>query len=282
MIKKISQSFIKSMREYSSGELCGNIIKAKYIDGLQIDDQSEAMAEGSYFEFCLSGALPKNQVIPQPEYLANGKDLKMEYKRAKFNADFVRKLLKDEMGLDIMLVGRTVAKDGFEGTVDLVVSATRKIRFANGVIWEKDYTFIIDVKYSGLLNDKWNKHGWMFETNLQKKYHGTQAIQYSFVGEMDFYFLVVSNKNVEVLNEETGKKEFPQPEIKLLRVPIDEYMTEAHIEEGNKLLEQLKFEAEVGLSPRPSFAKCIDCPLFDTCEDRHTFPHVQDVDLTLY
>lgn len=290
MIERISQSFIKAMRSYNAGEECGNIIKEQYVKGILVDRQSPDMAEGSYFEFVLTGALPKSGKIPEPVYMEGPlkkkskaqltvADMTAEYRRIHANAAYVKGYF-EKMGWKIIEVGKRYVKGRFEGTIDIVVECTRKITFADGTVWKKGDKLCIDIKYSGLLHNKWEVHGWTW-SNLQKEYHGTQAKQYHFVTGLPFYFLVVGKTNNEVKDDD-GNKIVPPPEIMLFRVPVDEHMIEMHVNEGNQLHKQLAVEKELGLKPRPSFIRCGKCPLKDTCEDKHTYPHVESVDLTIY
>lgn len=291
MITKISQSFMKTMRNYVAGEECGVIVKKVYVDEEPIDYESESMDEGTYFEFKVSGSMGKSGVEPQPGYksaaikanITKGTpltldDMTMEYKRATFNAEYVKKKIA-EMGLEIVRFNVKLTKGRFQGELDLVC----KVLVVPGTE-DKPNTFhnlpvdtliIVDLKYSGLINDKWEKFGWMW-SEIQKEYHGTQAIQYHFLGEMPFFFMVVSNKNLE------GKdKEFESPDIKIFHVPVTKEMIDRHIDEGNRLFDNFKKYGEIGLVPRPNYSKCRNCQIREGCKSKHAFPHPQTVDLTL-
>lgn len=279
MIERISQSFIKSMREYVAGEECGLVIKHQYVDGHLIDRKSKEMAEGSYFEYMLSGALPKNGVVPPRLMQKSGKEPLMDYKRAEVNAERVKAYLV-ELGLKIIHVGKKYTKGRHEGTIDLVCECQRDVIFNDGTEWHIGDKIVLDVKYSGLLHDKWEKHGWQW-SNIQKEYHGTQAKEYHYITGLPFYFLVVSNTNLEKENEE-GVKEFLPTDLKLFHVPVDQHMIDQHLSEGNALYDKLKFESEMnGLTPRPSLVRCNKCPIREGCNDKHIFPHVEKVDLTI-
>ena len=271
-MKKISQSFIKSMREYLAGEECGNIIREQYIDGRLIDRKSEAMDEGSLFEYLLCGNLPKSGKIPIAQRTQKG-ELTMESKRAIHNAEVVKKLLFETWGLKIVKKGVKLTKGNQEGTIDLIVECNKDVVFGNRT-WKKGDRFVIDIKYSGLLYDKWEKFGWAW-SNIQKSYHGTQAKQYHYITGLPFYFLVVGNKNL------LKDGEWQQTDIKMFYTPVDEHMIEHHLMEGNELMEKLNFYGADGLEPRPSYSKCVKCPLFETCPDKHTFPHPVEIDLTI-
>lgn len=274
MIQRISQSFIKSFVAYESGEECGNIVKHQFIDDHLIELDSESVAEGAYFEYKLTGGLPKSGVIPVAERTSKG-ELTMEYKRAEHNAWMVKKLLFETWGLVIVevkkkrAVGIKFTKGMHEGTIDIVVEATIAI---NG--WKVGDRFVIDIKYSGLLYDKWEKHGWMW-SNIQKSYHGTQAKQYSYITGLPFYFLVAGNKNLL-------KDGVWQPtDIKLFSVPIDEHMMQDHIDYSVHLFDKFQLLGAEGLEARPSYSKCMKCPLREACTDKHEYPHPVVVDLTI-
>lgn len=261
------------MRDYKAGNECGLLIEHQYIKDQLIDKQSKAMAEGSYFEFLLSGALPKNGIEPKPVIMKSGKDMMQEYRRAKVNADRVLNYLS-QMGLVIVKFGWKCTKGRFEGTIDLVVEATRLITFDNGITWNVGDRMVFDIKYSGLLYNRWEKFGWEW-SNIQKEYHGTQAIHYHMITGLPFYFLVVSNTN----KEEDGV--FAPTDIKLFHTPIDEAMIKRHVWEANKMEEELKFDAEMGFVAKPSMKRCGECALFESCTQRHEWPHPEVVDLNV-
>lgn len=267
MIKRITQSFLKSFQDYESGEECGNIIKHQFVDEKLIERDSDAMAEGCYFEYKLTGALPKDGKVPEAKQTKTG--FAMEYMRAAHNAEVVKKLLFELWGLKLIKVGKKITKGKHEGTIDILVEATKPM---NG--WMIGDKFVIDIKYSGLLYDKWEKHGWMW-SNIQKSYHGTQAKQYSYITGLPFYFLVVGNKNLL-------KDGVWQPtDIKLFSVPIDEHMMQTHVDHSVHLFEKFQLLGADGLEARPSYSKCNKCPLRETCDDRHDWPHPVVVDLTI-
>jgi len=252
MINKISQSFIKSMRSYIAGTECGNITKAQWIDDRLIELDSKAVALGSYFEYILTGALPKNKIIPKPEMMASGKDMMAPYRLAHKNAERVKAYFL-AMDLEIIHFGKKYTKGRHEGTVDIIARLHGK-------------NIVIDTKYSGLIDDRWSEHGWQW-SDIQKKYHGTQAIHYHIVTGLPFYFLVVSSANVE--------------DVKLFHVPVSKEMIAGHIKEGNYLFAELNKLKDIGFIARPEISKCLKCPIREGCEDKHTFPHVEIVDLNI-
>lgn len=285
MIQRISQSFIKDFREYLRKELCGNIIREKYIHDRLIEDPSRepgAMELGCYFEFITFGALPKNGKPPAPQYMdskikANGgktdglgiKDMYEDYRTAHENSEITKRLFS-EMGFKIIAVGQNVTRGRFTGTWDLVVECEKDVVF-QGFYLDKGQRIIIDGKYSGLLSDttpRTNKHGWKWSKE-QMEYHGTQAKQYYFLGDasMQFFFWVVSS---------SAKNK----DIRFFHIPMDQHMLDKHIMEGNDYFGKLELLSKTdALEPYPEYLRCMKCPLRETCTDKITGPQIETVNL---
>lgn len=280
MIERVSQSFMKMMRGYLRGEECGNVLKYQYVDGKFMNNASAAMKLGAYFEFMAFGNLPKDGKIPVAEYNKDGKTMSMEYKRATVNATRIKETF-DKIGIVVIEKGKKYTKGRNEGTIDLVVEFTND--------WgniKAGTRAVIDLKYSGLLHNYYETHGWGDDrgwSDQQKKYHGTQAIHYSFITSLPFFFWVTGNSNTEKENEETGKKEFDTTDFKVMSVPVDEHMIDVHLNEGNYLMEAFKKEVAMplGLKAYPDYKKCAKCSLYESCKDKHTVPYPSLVDLTL-
>lgn len=275
---------MKDMREYINGSLCGNIIRERWVNDRLLDDPDKepgAMELGSYFEFLLTGAIPKNGKVPLPVYMKskikNGSteglgidDMYVEYRNAHKAADLVRGYIKD-FGLEIEGVGVRMSKEEFEGTIDIIC---RVVEVKDGFTWAVGDRIVIDTKYSGLVEDgfkNWkNKHGWNWSP-IQIKNHGTQAKQYHFVSDLPFFFLVV-----QALKEEWKNL----PIVKFFNTPFDNRMIAEHVSEGREHFTTFKFYANsIGFTPRPSLSVCSKCPLFKECPDKHTYPRPQVVDL---
>ena len=284
MIERISQSFMKDMRAYLDEKGCGYLIEVKWVNGELLDDASESMKLGSYFEYITTGALPKSGIVPQPEYMvtpmkdvAKGKrtmesltvdDMYVQYRLAHINSKRLLDYL-NTMGLQIIKFAWHITKGRFDGTIDLVVKATKRIKFQSGFVIHPGTIFAIDLKYSGLIEDFRTVHGWagmqLNGGHMQKDYHGIQARQYTYLAGMPVFFMVVSSKN--------------EIDILFLRTVVSPESIEAHKIEGNRLMESLKYHAEVGLEPRPELSKCLECVLAGRCPHKLLFPHAVDVEL---
>lgn len=280
---KISQSMMKEVRGYLDGQGCGIVLRARWIEGKKLGEPSAAMKLGMYFEYILTGAKPKDGKVPQPEFMKSavaknkgsvaglGIDAMYEpYRAAHANADHVKEIW-GQMGLQIynplnsgLQAGIYLADDEFEGTIDVFLEAFRDVKFESGFVLEKGDVIWVDLKYSGMLDDKWSVHGWQW-TPDQKKYHGTQAKQYKHLAKREGAFNVV---------DPGGKY------VKFFHPIIDRDTIERHKDEGRSLKKRLIELHELDLlEPRPEFNKCQECPLMATCEYAHRFPHPVDVDL---
>lgn len=280
------------MQDYINGGSCGNLMREKWVNDKLIELDSKAVRLGAYFEYILTGALPKDGKTPQPDFykkysdyvhdatLMNVKyaqekkpiqkikaptpaDMLAPYQLAHLNKNRVLTYF-DLMGIKIIKFGRRLTKGKHEGTIDLLCEATKKIIFKDGTVWNIGDQFVIDIKYAATIDDRWSKHGWVW-TPEQLEYHGNQAKQYHFITGLPFYFLVVSSTN-----------EF---DIKLFRMVISEEKIMAHLALANDLEEKLKFYNEMGWEARPDIAKCGECPLRLTCPDKATYPQVETIEL---
>jgi hypothetical protein len=272
MIKRISQSFIKDAIKYFAGDLCGNIMREKWVNDRLLPLDSEAAALGNFFEYQFTllmtgkGTVPKDGKIPMREETKAG-NATAAYSRAEANAIRLQGYF-EKMGLKILHAGKKLTKGKFEGTIDLICECQKEIDF-EGIKWEAGNVIVIDLKYSGLIDNRWEQMGWagllLPGENAQKDYHGIQAKQYSFVSDLPFYYLIMAPANME--------------DILLLQVPVSEEMIEDHIKGGNALMEKFQFEAQIGFEARPEVVRCNCCPLNSECSDKHTFPHPKTVQL---
>ncbi len=268
MIKKITSSFINDAKEYFlTGTLCGNIMRERWVNDRLLDLDNEAASLGSYFEYYFTllvtgaGSLPKDGKVPELIQTAKGKPIS-KYELAQVNAVRLKSYF-EKMGLKIIKAGVKLTKGRFEGTIDLIVECTRDIQFDDGTSWNEGQRLVFDLKYSGLITDRWDKFGWAGMTregtHIQKEYHGVQAIQYGMIGELPFYFLIVSSTN--------------DTDVELIRVPVEQEQIDEHILMANQLFEKFEFEKQIGFEARPHHITCLACPLRGECQDKHEYPH---------
>jgi hypothetical protein len=283
---RITQSFYKAFKEYIEGNKCGNIIRHCWVDG-KLLHPSKAMKLGQYFEYCLTGALPKEGKVPVPEYMKSGKDMMEPYRKAYNDAKYVKRFFTEGdtmfIGFKIVSVGDKLVKkmpvSEWEGTVDIIAEAVRDIQIVTKdgkkIKIKKGERVVIDVKYSGLLEDKWSPMGWSMETDIQKEHHKIQAIQYHLISDLKFFYLVVDSSHKE--KDEEGNP--INPDIKFMYIPVDADMVEMHLNEGDYLLKKFNFEKSIGFAARPSLSSCNKCPLKDECKDRTFTPNIEVVNV---
>lgn len=251
---KISQSLMKDLQSYYMGQECGNLIKARYIDNLDIEG-SEAMLLGQYFEYMATGQLPKNKQVPEPKTLKNG-NLAVGYERAYASAMYCKTMF-ETMNIEILEKGLTLSHGDLIGTFDLLARWDGKL-------------CVIDLKYSGLLDNKWDERGWDFDMLSQKDKLMIQSVHYKIIAEnhyneeVDFYFFLFSSTNPN--------------DVRIAKIVIDPMREMKHIEDVKraKTLWE-RFLGTQNLKNYPTLAKCSDCPLKDECKDRTLLPIITNI-----
>lgn len=256
----VSQSLIKDLRSYHEGKQCGNIITEKYIKGNPLPS-SGVMNLGAFFEYKATGALPKSGEVPEPETTKSG-TLTAPYKRAEAQAENFKKLCS-QMGVKITATQERAVNNGMEGTCDILAEY-------NGE------EVVIDLKYSGLVNDEWSEFGWkglrIFDSEhrghqKQLEHHQIQAIHYSYLFERPFYYWVFSSSTGA---EETGENY-------LMKMVIDENKINDHVSGAAHAQRDFNILANIGFQPYPEYNRCQNCPLFESCEDKVVVPQAIEV-----
>ena len=254
---KISQSLLKDFKRYyysKSGSSfdsnsCGLLFKAKYIDKNVKDKPSDSMKEGIYFEYLSTGALPKSGEIPEPERTLKGA-LTAAYQRASEAASFCKSIF-EHYGIKILETAYVLETEDMIGTMDILAE------------WDGQ-PVIIDLKYSGLIDNKWDDLGWNTETLPAKENLMIQGVHYTLLAKevlgmnMPFFFFVFNSKD--------------STDMKIIRQVIDEDQYEQHFSDVLKIKELIQKELEIGFTAIPNYRHCKDCPLSDTCQHKHAFP----------
>lgn len=269
----ISQSLIKSLYEYLEGKECGLVFKAKYFDGVSFPS-SDVQRLGQWFEYISTGALARGGIVPVPDETAKG-ELTAPYKRMKIQKEHLLNSL-NHYGFKIKHFGYKIVIKGLEGTIDLVCEATKDIEIINPesglveVTINKGQTVFIDIKSSGLLEDRYNELGWDTETLNQKDKIMIQPVHYKHLGrlkfkqDIPFFFFIHSNTN--------------EVDRKILHTTIQEDKMEEHIQVLGKvktLVKKLSKKAE--LDPRPDVKRCSKCPLSEGCKHKITVPKIINI-----
>lgn len=259
MIENVSQSFIKSYSDYKAGTECGLVIYEKYVNK-NYPPPTKPMLKGIYFEYKATGSLPLDKKIPQPEYVYKGtprEALSADYQKIHESVELFKKMIK-HYGIRIKSIGKKLTAKGMTGILDIEAEMNGR-------------TIFIDLKYSSLINDKWDESGWQTESLPYKDKLMIQGVHYKILGKeamglenVPFYYWVFSAIN-------------PQ-DAKIILQEVDEDRFARHYEVVENVRNDFNETlAAGGLKPRPSFSKCQDCYLFQNCKYRAEVPLVETV-----
>jgi hypothetical protein len=258
----ISQSFLKEFAKYKTGETCGLQTKAKYIDG-EGDKffSSDAMELGNFFEFMATGCLPRDGHTPEAKIVYKGtakESISTDYKRATESADLFKNVV-NHYGIEIIDTGRVVTQDGMTGIMDIVAT------------WN-DRVCIIDTKYSGLLDDKWNELGWNLDSLPEKHNLMLQPVHYKILlskeldcepDDIDFYFFVFSSKDVM--------------DVKIIKVNVEETTYANHLATVEWVKNELKKPIDKLFKAIPNLKRCFNCPIKENCTSKAEIPNINEI-----
>ena len=256
----ISQSFLKEFAKYKTGETCGLQTKAKYIDGIKFPS-SDAMELGNFFEFMATGSLPRDGHTPEAKIVYKGtakESISTDYKRATESADLFKNVV-NHYGIEIIDTGRVVTQDGMTGIMDIVAT------------WN-DRVCIIDTKYSGLLDDKWNELGWNLDSLPEKHNLMLQPVHYKILlskeldcepDDIDFYFFVFSSKDVM--------------DVKIIKVNVEETTYANHLATVEWVKNELKKPIDKLFKAIPNLKRCFNCPIKENCTSKAEIPNINEI-----
>jgi len=253
---RISQSLMKDLSVYKNKNSCGIQLVSKYIDGVQFPS-SDVMELGNYFEFICTGSVARDGHIPMAEMTKSGK-LTAKYENAHAQKKNFDKVM-NHYGFILTETDHHFDNGEANGIADII--ATR-----NGE------RVIIDTKFSGLLENKWEDRGWADESIETKDTLLIQAVHYKLlaydewgVWNMPFFFMVFSNTN--------------PTDYKVFEIICDEDTLEKHKLNIVGAKKYFINEFENGFKPRPNYKECSKCPLADGCE---YFTDVPDITIVYY
>lgn len=267
----VSQSLIKGFTDYKMGKECGLLFKAKYLDGVQTPP-SDTQKLGQFFEYLSTGALPKGGEAPQCEMVYKGTPKEKpsaDYERAILSSEIYHDLISN-LGIEVISVGKYLSDpvNKSHGTIDIYAKWERQGEFNPN--WNGEVYCLIDLKYTGLIDDKWNEFGWQVDSLPEKHGLMIQGVHYKSLAEttlgiadIPFYYFLFHSKNPDY--------------VKIIEQKIDETRASEHRILVQRTREMILKEIETGFKAYPSLLKCKGCPLFDTCEAKTTLPIVEVV-----
>ena len=260
-LPKISQSLMKNYVDYLNGKECGLFFKANYIDKDPEAQRppSDAMKIGIYFEYLCTGALPRNGVIPEPEMVYKGKPNEKPssaYEKAIESASVFKRIIT-HYNIKIKNIGLKLEHEGKNGIIDIHAE------------WDgKDV--LIDLKYSGLIDDKWSDMGWDLESLHMKDSLMIQGVHYKLLAEkcmgikdIPFYYFVFSSTDPN--------------NVKIIKQEVDESKMASHIVAIQNISQKLSDNIQYGFNPMPSMAKCSKCPIAHKCDSAVDYPLIDEI-----
>ena len=252
---------MKAYVDYLNEKECGVLFKANYIDKDPEAQKppSEAMKVGTYFEYLCTGALPKSGIIPEPEIVYKGTNrekLAAPYERAQQSAEVFKRIM-EHYNIKILEKGVYLEAMDIDGTADILAE------------WDGEKVFI-DLKYSGLIDDKWNELGWDLESLHLKDSLMIQGVHYKLLAEkmwgiddIPFYYFVFSSQDPN--------------NVKIIRQEVDESRKQSHIVAVHNVLGKITSELNSGFKPLPSLSRCNHCPIAHKCKHRVDYPLIDEI-----
>jgi len=261
-IPKISQSLIKSLYKYKMDEECGIKIQEQFVNK-KLFPPSDVQQLGIYFEYIATNQLPKSNEVPLPKELKNGK-LTTPYARMEAQKENYIKLM-ERLNFSVESTGYEFNNPKYSGVAD-IIALDNNIKSKD--VYKK--RIIIDLKTSGLLNDKWSEYGWADESIEEKDNLLIQAIHYKMLAnyewgikDIPFYFFIFSNKN--------------DWEYKVFKVNVDEMTYKQHYNSLQNIKTYLDEQLKIGFKAKPSLTRCHSCSINESCMYSVDIPKIQEV-----
>jgi hypothetical protein len=260
----LSQSLLKAYVDYYDDNVkgCGLKIRKQYFEKLPTPS-SEAAKLGIYFEYKATDYVREGDPIPKPKmvYAGTSKEkFAVDYERAAESADLFKEIVKKH-NIEILKIGEYMSHDGSSGISDIRAK------------W-KGEECIIDLKYSALIDDKWNEYGWHTESLVYKSKQLLQPIHYKYlikktmgIEDIPFYYFIFSSKDPK--KAKIIKTNIQPEHIQLhedVFVPKMKSYIDFHYNNPEKL------------EARPNYIRCLECPFYDTCDKKTDVPLIEQID----
>ena len=260
----VSQSLIKAYVDYFDENVkgCGLALRKQYFEKIPTPS-GDAAKLGIYFEYLCTKYVRPGDAAPEPVYVYKGtpkETLQIDYKRAQDAVKLYHHILK-EHGIEIIAVGEYLSHDGCSGITDIRAK------------W-KGEECIIDLKYTGLIDDKWSDYGWHTDSLVYKTKTLLQPIHYKYLSkhifgieDIPFYFFIFSSKDPN--KAKIIKTNIQQEHVTLhedVYIPKIKNYIEYHYNNPDKL------------EARPQYIRCLECPFNSTCEVKASVPLIEQID----
>lgn len=246
----ISQTMLRSFRDYLNDEQCGILFRSMFIDEHPTKPEpSEAMLAGQWFEYACTGATPRNSgYAPQPVRIKSG-ELNALYRTLQAHVDTWRLIAPDKARYgEVISNDKAIFGHVLTGITDVITD-----------------DLIGDIKTTAHIDNKWEQYGWGGDAShlattdkmFQAKFY--TLINYLNTGKiLPFYFWVFSSNSDKA---KTFRVEIGLESLMQFKTEV-EWLVET--------LESDKLEAV------PSFDRCKVCPVAG-CGYKQLTPDVMEV-----
>lgn len=259
----LSQSLLKEYIDFfdENVQSCGLYIRKKYFEKRPIPT-SDVQKLGIFFEYKATGYHHPSEPIPLPEMVYKGtakEKMSADYERACLSAEKFKQMM-EHYDIKVLKYGEYMLHDGSSGISDIYA------------LWDGKEV-IIDVKYSGLFDDKFSEYGWHTESLVYKSKTLLQPIHYKYLSkhlkgipDIPFYFWVFHAKDPE--------------KVKIIKVNVQEEHLNLHesitVPKMKKYI-NYHYNNLDALVARPNYVRCKDCPFYDECDQKATVPLVEEI-----
>ena len=275
----LSQSLMKDYQDFWNMKSlsCGLYLFKRHFQRLPVE-QSETQKLGAYFEYLCTGYIRPGDEPPQPEMVYKGtakEKLSAAYERAAESAEFYKKVIA-HYGIQVLKSGEYLIIDNTSAILDI------------RALWD-GVECIIDIKYSGLIDDKFSPYGWATESLVDRPALTIQALHYKYIIEriegkenIPFYYFVFSTKdanNAKIIRINTDESALYRHALDVAKIhKIIDYHYEKRDEYATNMAVNHDFSPHE-LVARPSLAKCIDCAYFSGCDKRAEVPRIEEIQI---
>ena len=247
---------MKSLYAYSQETKCGTQIYAQYFDNVKFPS-SPAMELGNYLEYICTGSLSRDGSTPVAETTKKGEPTS-KYKIVNEQKNNFVKIL-NKYGFKVLSIDHHFKSKKYSGIADIIA--------------EKDgVKCIIDVKSTGLIDDKWSDFGWhddfVYKNDnlmIQAKHYKMLALEEFDIYNIPFFFFVFSTTN--------------PTDCKVFEIDCSHEALEEHKNNSEGAIEMLNKTLEKGFKSIPNYKECNKCPIKDTCNDFIDVPIIQSIQL---
>lgn len=188
--------------------------------------------------------------------LKEANELGAMYERLLKQANILKKSFA-HYGVEILETGKTIElyKDDYrrKGIIDVWCRIHKMPVFDEPGKFLEPFEAIIDIKSTGLLNNRWEDYGWDLFTLQYKRKLIAQPVDYKSIlreknehNNIPFYFFVHSSAN--------------EIESRIIEIRVKDEVLEDHTKNVDTIAKEI--EVETGFyTPYPSPKKCFDCPV---------------------